>query len=541
MAIIRSSSAELIAFFETGDIPTSDNFNDLIRSTAVYDGSLPIISGSSVSTGSFGHLVVTSDSVGSHLIPDTTLTYDLGSGSKLWNVAYINQLSGSGTTGESNITASLSIIPGVHNTYNLGTSSAEWKDLFVNGVAYIATASNNPYVTIPTASIDYFSSSLIPGNDDKMDLGSSTKEWKDLYIDGIAYIDSASITNTDIATVSSDLLPTVDNTKDLGSVAKSWKDLHVQGTATIGTLSLSNVSSDHITASGVISGSSTSSLIIGGTATIGSLSADSASIDHHITASCNISSSGTITGDKLVINSPSGIAATITTASFNYISSSLIPGNNNIQDLGNTNKRWNNLHISGTANIYYSASIGSASIGYVSSDLIPVTTVKKDLGSATLKWKDLFVSGTAYIPRLSGSGATGDSAITASVNIVPGVDDTYSLGSTGLEWKDLFVDGTANIDDAVIGTLTLTTISSDFDPTATNTYALGATSKRFTELYTTSQSLSVSASISAIKFENLPTSVLEASLIGSGSLFLSGSRIANEGGSGSKALHVYVG
>ena len=53
MAQIRSSSAELIAFFETGDVPTADNFNDFIRSTAVYDGSLPIISGSSVSTGSF--------------------------------------------------------------------------------------------------------------------------------------------------------------------------------------------------------------------------------------------------------------------------------------------------------------------------------------------------------------------------------------------------------------------------------------------------------------------------------------------------------
>ena len=31
MAQIRSSSAELIAFFETGDIPTADNFSDLIQ------------------------------------------------------------------------------------------------------------------------------------------------------------------------------------------------------------------------------------------------------------------------------------------------------------------------------------------------------------------------------------------------------------------------------------------------------------------------------------------------------------------------------
>ena len=33
------------------------------------------------------------------------------------------------------------------------------------------------------------SSSLIPTIDDQFDIGSSTKEWKDLYIDGVAYID----------------------------------------------------------------------------------------------------------------------------------------------------------------------------------------------------------------------------------------------------------------------------------------------------------------------------------------------------------------
>ena len=537
MAIIRSSSAELIAFFETGDIPTADNFNDFIRSTAVYDGSLPIISGSSVSTGSFGHLVVTSDSVGSHLIPNTTLTYDLGSGSKLWNIAYINQLSGSGTTGEANLTASLSIIPGADDTYNLGTASAEWKDLFVDGTAYIDTISNSPYVTINTASILYLTSSLIPGNNNIQDIGSSTKRWHDLHVSGTAHFyHSASIASASIDHINSDLHPTLDNTVSLGTAARSWKDLHVQGTATIGTLSLSNISSDHITASGVISGSSTSSLIIGGAATIGSLSATSASIDHHITASCNISSSGTITGDKLVINSPSGIAATITTASFNYISSSLIPGNDDIQDLGSSTKEWKDLYIDGVAYID-SASITNTDITKVNSDLTPTVTNLKDLGTSALQWKDLYVDGKAYIDEISGSGTTGDSALTASVHIVPGVDDTYSLGSTGLEWKDLFIDGTANLDNAVIGTLTLTSLSSNALPTTTNAYSLGTGSKRYTEVYTTSQSLSVSASLSAIKFENLPTTEARARLIGTGSLWLGGL----SGSSRSNLLCVFTG
>ena len=43
---------------------------------------------------------------------------------------------------------------------------------------------------ISTGSMGLVSSSLIPNVDDSHDLGSSTKEWKDLYIDGTAYIDT---------------------------------------------------------------------------------------------------------------------------------------------------------------------------------------------------------------------------------------------------------------------------------------------------------------------------------------------------------------
>jgi len=38
-----------------------------------------------------------------------------------------------------------------------------------------------------------FDSDLVPSTDNARDLGSSTKEWKDLYIDGTAYIDAAEI------------------------------------------------------------------------------------------------------------------------------------------------------------------------------------------------------------------------------------------------------------------------------------------------------------------------------------------------------------
>ena len=70
MAIYTSNtaSAQLKGYFETGDVPTANNFIDLIDSFAIYDGTLPFISGSSTGTGSFGNLAVVG-SVMSSLTP----------------------------------------------------------------------------------------------------------------------------------------------------------------------------------------------------------------------------------------------------------------------------------------------------------------------------------------------------------------------------------------------------------------------------------------------------------------------------------------
>ena len=43
--------------------------------------------------------------------------------------------------------------------------------------------------------INNISSSLIPAADDKHDIGSSTREWKDLFIDGTANIDTLTLTD----------------------------------------------------------------------------------------------------------------------------------------------------------------------------------------------------------------------------------------------------------------------------------------------------------------------------------------------------------
>ena len=138
-----SGSDRLKSYFDTGDVPSAANFIDLIDSFAIYDGTLPLISGSYTSTGSFA-------------------------------VVHARKLAatGAGYLGGSILSVEGDLMPLTNASYNLGSSSLNWNNLHVI-----------------TASINLVSSSLIPTNDNAFDLGSSDFEWKDLYVDGTANLD----------------------------------------------------------------------------------------------------------------------------------------------------------------------------------------------------------------------------------------------------------------------------------------------------------------------------------------------------------------
>ncbi len=124
------------------------------------------------------------------------------------------------------------VSPLTDGAYDLGSSSKEWKDLYIDGVAYVdelradllgaALDANSQAITninVDSGAIDgvvigansqaaaefttisgsgalsvgadaTIQGDVQPLTDGAYDLGSSSKEWKDLYIDGVAYIDS---------------------------------------------------------------------------------------------------------------------------------------------------------------------------------------------------------------------------------------------------------------------------------------------------------------------------------------------------------------
>jgi hypothetical protein len=157
-------------------------------------------------------------------------------------------------------------------------------------------------------------SSIIPDDDDTFDLGSSSQQWKDLYVDGVAYVDSINFNGTAITSTAAEL-NIIDGGNSASSVTIVDADrliLNDDGTMKqIAVTSLAAYLDDEITAMpnltsvGTLGTLTVDNIIINGT-TIGHTSdTDAITIasNGNITMSQNLTVTGdlTISGDDLTM------------------------------------------------------------------------------------------------------------------------------------------------------------------------------------------------------------------------------------------------
>ena len=143
--------------------------------------------------------VVFGADVDSSIIPDDDNTYDLGSSTQEWRNIYID--------GTANVDALLADTAKIGDLTNdrvvIAGTSGEIEDsanLTFNGSILTTT---NVVVTGDTdlgnatsdtiTATGRFDSNLVPSTDNARDLGASTLEWKDLYLDGTAHIDTLDV------------------------------------------------------------------------------------------------------------------------------------------------------------------------------------------------------------------------------------------------------------------------------------------------------------------------------------------------------------
>ena len=173
---------------------------------------------------------------------------------------------------------------------------------------------------------------IVPVTDSDIDLGTSTLEFKDLFLDGTAHIDTldvdanagiignltvsgnttlgdaASDTVTVTADVASPLIPSADDTYDLGASGSEWRNLYIDGTANIDALVADTADINGGTADGVVIGGSSAaagtftSLTATGTSTLTTVDINGGAIDGAIIGANSAAAitGTTITGTSLV-------------------------------------------------------------------------------------------------------------------------------------------------------------------------------------------------------------------------------------------------
>ncbi len=116
------------------------------------------------------------------------------------------------------------LLPVTDSDVDLGTSLLYFKDAFIDSITTTGnvavggnltvtgtTTFNGGTITMGDAATDNVvfgadvDSNIIPDDDNTYDLGSSSQEWKDLYVDGIAYLDGINFNGTAITSTAAEL------------------------------------------------------------------------------------------------------------------------------------------------------------------------------------------------------------------------------------------------------------------------------------------------------------------------------------------------
>ena len=203
------------------------------------------------------------------------------------------------------------IIPDDDGTYNLGSATKEWNNLFIDGTANIDA------LLADTAKIGDLTDNrvVIAGSSGELeDSGNLTFDGSILTTTNIVVTGDTDLGNATSDTITatgrfdSDLTPSTDGARDLGQSDLEWQDLFIDGTAKIDTLT----------------------------------------VDENATVAGNL----TVTGNGVINgNVDLGNATSDTITATGRFDSDLVPSSDNARDLGASGLEWKDLYIDGTANI----------------------------------------------------------------------------------------------------------------------------------------------------------------------------------------------
>ena len=185
--------------------------------------------------------------------------------------------------------------PKTTNVISLGTDAVRYKDLFLEGNADIDGTVNVQGATTLQDTLAVTSNATIGGN--------LTVTGNATIAGNLTFGDAATDTVSFAADVSSNVLPSVDDTYDLGAVGSEWRNLYIDGTANIDTAAVdtANVGTLNVTGNADVDGDLTvtgtiNSSIIGNATTASTLAtARTITLGGDVAGAANFDGSSNIT------------------------------------------------------------------------------------------------------------------------------------------------------------------------------------------------------------------------------------------------------
>ena len=296
-----------------------------------------------------------------------------------------------------------------------------------------------PITTIgPAQEVVASVSTLRPKTDDTVSLGTSTQEFKDLWIDGTAHIDTLAVdesaeftgdvtvngnttlgnASTDTVTITgriaSNIVPDTDATRNLGSASLYFNSAYVDELNALTNVYVGTTGNGVVDVDGILY----SSIVTAGTGGEVSLTTNdgygNANITFNHTAGTpdQAGSAGRITSEvdgttgrmivKVADNVSAGVAVTPINVTNFYTDRVNIPVN---------------LEVEGNTTLGNATSDTITATGRFASSLLPSADDSVDLGSSTQEWRDLWIDGTANIDNLVADNAQIISATGGSLTL----------------------------------------------------------------------------------------------------------------------------
>jgi hypothetical protein len=176
-----------------------------------------------------------------------------------------------------------SIVPVTNNDIDLGTSSLEFKDLFIDGTAHIDTLDIDENATVAgtlgvtgattlSSTLAVTGTSTLTGNvtaTNDLSIGGNLTVTGNANINGnLTFGDASTDTISFVADVNSSIIPEVDDTYDLGSPTQKWRNLYIDGVANIDSISGGTIDGSTIATSNITVGAGKTLDVSAGTLTL---------------------------------------------------------------------------------------------------------------------------------------------------------------------------------------------------------------------------------------------------------------------------------